>query len=193
MNEPLNRVKNEQTIDCTCSLTSIDVVQSMATNCLPDIDETDTKHEQRILSNNNEMNSLRILLANGQPLLTNFEEIHLIELLVKSSTDDIERMINDKLTSILQMNYGTSISSLFRYNSVWILDFCLKHFQVFVEHDHWQKLFENILKTTIDKSNRILTFKQWQLQTLINNYRKQQTNSSKRKRRTTVRTAHVTP
>nr|ACI90381.1 unknown [Philodina roseola] len=137
-------------------------------------------------SDQNQVKPMDILLANGQPLLTNFEEKYLIDFVSKSSTDDIERLIQEKISSILQMNYGSS-SSLYRFNAVWLFDFCLKHFQTLINHHNAAILFENLLKKTFDKNNATLAFKYWQLETLVNEHMKKNPHPMPQKRRMTVR------
>lgn len=133
-----------------------------------------------------DINPLKLLLANGQPLLTNFEEKHLIDLILKTSNNDIENILKEKIHSILQMNYGNDISSVFNLNVNWIYDFILKHFQILIEHNNFEELFEKFLKKTSLTNH----FKHWQLQTLINEHKNkisQQTINPSKKRRMTVR------
>ena len=133
-----------------------------------------------------EINPMSLLLANGQPLLTNFEEKYLLDLLLKSFNQDIDTLIEEKLVFILQMNYG-SVSSLFRLNSVWIYDFCLKHFQALIDHGNAPLMFEKLLKKPFDRNDATIAFKHWQLQTLVNEHLKKQPQCTSQKRRMTVR------
>lgn len=142
--------------------------------------------QTRSESETNRIQPMDILLANGQPLLTNFEEKYLIDFVSKSSTDDIERMIEEKISSILEMNYGSS-SSLYKFNAVWLFDFCLKHFQTLINHQNAATLFEKLLKKTFDKNNSTLVFKYWQLETLVNEHMKKNPQPMPQKRRMTVR------
>jgi hypothetical protein len=134
-----------------------------------------------------DLNPMTILLANGQPLLTNFEEKYLIDLILKSTNKDIETILQEKIHFILQMNYGSQSS--FNLNSSWIYDFLLKHFQTLIDHIHSSELFDKILQKKFDKNNSIIAFKHWQLQTLVNEHSKKSHQSSTitKKRRMTVR------
>ena len=67
-----------------------------------------------------DLNPMAILLANGQPLLTNFEEKYLLDLLVKPTSKDLESILQEKISLILQTNYGAQSSS-FHFNSSWVL------------------------------------------------------------------------
>lgn len=133
-----------------------------------------------------DINPMSLLLANGHPLLTNFEEKYLIDLLLKSFNQDVDTLIEEKLAFILQMNYG-SVSSLFRLNAVWIYDFCLKHFQALIDHGNAPMMFEKLLKKPFNRNDATITFKHWQLQTLVNEHLKKQPQCTSQKRRMTVR------
>ena len=133
-------------------------------------------------STNNDLHPLVILLANGQPLLTPFEEKYLVELICKSIHDDLERILREKIPSILQMNYSNQ-SSGFTLHSSWIFDFLLKHFQILIEHPHASECLSKFLEKKFDQNN---SFKHWQLQTLFNEHAKKSSTNSK-KRRMTVR------
>jgi len=161
-------------------------------NKIPIDDNIETKHESlsaESQENKVDLNPITILLANGQPLLTNFEEKYLIDLILKTTNKDIETILQEKIHFILEMNYGLQSSSLFKLNSNWIFDFILKHFQILIEHINSRELFEKILKKNFDKNNSTINFKHWQLQTLINEHSKnsQQLSSNSKKRRMTVR------
>jgi hypothetical protein len=155
------------------------------------IDEIETI-DKSLPSNSNEtktdVNPMGILLANGQPLLTNFEEKYLIDLILKTTNKDIESILQEKLHLILQMNYGSQ-STLFTLNLHWIFDFLLKHFQTLTDHMNFRELFEKILNKNFDKNNSTIAFKHWQLQTLVHEHSKkqQQQSSASQKRRMTVR------
>ena len=140
------------------------------------IDEIETKDEKSSLPINShetktDLNPMTILLANGQPLLTNFEEKYLIDLILKSTNKDIETILQEKIHFILQMNYGSQ-STLFTLNLGWIFDFLLKHFQTLIDHINSKELFEKILNKKFDKNNSNITFKHWQLQILVNEHGK---------------------
>jgi hypothetical protein len=156
------------------------------------VDAIESKHELLPTDSNEtktDINPMTILLANGQPLLTNFEEKYLIDLILKSTNKDIETILREKICFILQMNYGLQ-SSVFTLNPHWIFDFILKHFQTLIDHVNSQELFEKILNQNFDKNNPTITFKHWQLQTLINEHSKKQPQSSSslsHKRRMTIR------
>jgi len=156
------------------------------------IDDIETKHESLPVDSQEtktDLNPMGILLANGQPLLTNFEEKYLIDLILKTTNKDIETILKEKIHFILEINYGLQSSSLFILNLNWIFDFILKHFQILIEHINSQELFEKILKKNFDKNNSTIIFKHWQLQTLVNEHTKnsQQLSSGSKKRRMTVR------
>jgi len=155
------------------------------------VDEIESKDELSPVNsteNKTDINPMTIILANGQPLLTNFEEKYLIDLILKTSNKDIETILQEKIHFILQINYGVQLSSLFKLNSNWIYDFILKHFQTLIEHINSQELFEKILKKNFDKNNSTINFKHWQLQTLLNEHSKNsQQSSNSKKRRMTVR------
>jgi hypothetical protein len=175
-------------------------VKPIASNIIDDdienkmpVDEIESKDELSPVNsteNKTDINPMTIILANGQPLLTNFEEKYLIDLILKSTNKDIETILQEKIHFILKMNYGTQ-SSLFTLNPYWIYDFILKHFQTLIEHINSQELFDKILKKNIDKNNSTITFKHWQLQTLVNEHSKTQqqlsSSSVSQKRRMTVR------
>jgi hypothetical protein len=131
-----------------------------------------------------DLNPMTILLANGQPLLTNFEEKYLIDLILKPTTKDLEIILQEKIHFILQMNYGSQ--STFHLNSSWFYDFLLKHFQTLINHINSSEFFEKILQKKFDQNNSILAFKHWQLQTLVNEHSKKSSIITK-KRRMTVR------
>ncbi|CAF0840905.1 unnamed protein product [Adineta ricciae] len=151
----------------------IDPIESQSSDSLPEATARD------------ELNPMAILLANGQPLLTKFEEKYLVDFILKSANKDLEVLLREKLSLILQMNYG-SHSSLFTLNTHWIYDFLLKHFQTLSEHMNFRELFDKFLKKTFDRNNSTLVAKHWQLQTLVNEHsKKQSTNPTKR--RMTVR------
>ncbi|CAF1042814.1 unnamed protein product [Adineta steineri] len=160
-------------------------------NQIPD-DKIEIKHDIPVTDSNETkidlINPMAILFANGQPLLTNFEEKYLIDLILKTTNKDIETILQEKIPSILQMNYGSQ-STLFQLNIQWIFDFLLKHFQTLIEHIHSRELFEKILNKNIDKNNSTIVFKHWQLQTLVNEHlkTKQQSSMNSQKRRMTVR------
>lgn len=144
----------------------------------------ETKADEESQEIKSDLNPMTILLANGQPLLTNFEEKYLIDLILKTPNKDIEIILKEKIHFILQTNYSLQISSLFTLNSNWIYDFLLKHFQTLIEHINSQELFDNILK----KSNSTNNFKHRQLQILISEHTKNsQQSSNSKKRRMTVR------
>jgi hypothetical protein len=131
-----------------------------------------------------DLNPMTILLANGQPLLTNFEEKYLIDLILKPTSKDLETILQEKINYILQINYGSQTS--FNLNSSWIYDFLLKHFKTLIDHINSTEFFEKILKKKFDQNNSILAFKHWQLQTLVNEHSKKSSTDTK-KRRMTVR------
>jgi len=166
------------------------VIDNDIENKMP-VDEIETKDGSLKVEseeNQSDLNPITILLANGQPLLTNFEEKYLIDLILKTSNKDIETILQEKIHFILQINYGVQLSSLFKLNSNWIYDFILKHFQTLIEHINSQELFEKILKKNFDKNNSTINFKHWQLQTLLNEHSKNsQQSSNSKKRRMTVR------
>ena len=161
-----------------------------ATESTTSMDDEEMSHQPSVTLDKEqamaELNPMSLLLANGQPLLTNFEEKYLIDLLLKGSNQDMDTVLEEKLSFILQMNYG-SLSSLFRLNSVWIYDFCLKHFQALIDHGNASMMFERILKKTFDRNDSTVAFKHWQLQTLVNEHLKKQPHSASQKRRMTVR------
>lgn len=128
------------------------------------------------------LNPLMILLANGQPLLTPFEEKYLVDLICKSIHNDLERIIREKILSIIQMNYSEQ-STGFTLHSSWIFDFLLKYFQILIEHPHASECLKKFLENKFDVH---LAFKHWQLQTLVNEHAKKSSTNSK-KRRMTVR------
>lgn len=136
--------------------------------------------------NNNDINQMAVILANGQPLLTNFEEKYLIDLILKPLNKDIEIILEEKIQFILQMNYG-SPSSLFTLNHQWIYDFILKHFQTLINHPNSSYLFEKFLNKSYDKNNSVTAYKYWQIKTLFNEHSKQQPSAVSQKRRMTVR------
>jgi len=173
-------------------------VKSIESNIIDDdienkmpIDEIEPKHESSSIEsqeNKIDLNPITILLANGQPLLTNFEEKYLIDLILKTTNQDIETILQEKIHSILQMNYGLQLSSLFTLNLNWIYDFILKNFQILIDHINSQELFEKFLKKNFHQNNSTINFKHWQLQTLINEHsKKSQQSSISKKRRMTVR------
>lgn len=139
-------------------------------------------------SSHNDLHPLVILLGNGQPLLTPFEEKYLVDLICKSIHDDLERILREKIPSILQMNYPNQ-SSGFTLHSSWIFDFLLKHFQILIEHPHASECLIKYLGKKFDQNNSNLSFKHWQLQTLFNEHTKTSSISStnSKKRRMTVR------
>ena len=142
--------------------------------------------EQTTPVNSDDFNPLAILLATGQPLLTNFEEKYLLDLMIKSNSSDMEKILREKIPSILQMNYPRQ-SSGFVLNPSWIYDFLLKHFQILIGHEHGSEAFSKFLAKKFDQTNSNLTFKHWQLQTLINEHVKQKSSTTTNKRRMTVR------
>jgi hypothetical protein len=173
-------------------------VKSIESNIIDDdienkmpIDEIEPKHESSSIEsqeNKIDLNPITILLANGQPLLTNFEEKYLIDLILKTTNQDIETILQEKIHSILQMNYGLQLSSLFILNLNWIYDFILKNFQILIDHINSQELFEKFLKKNFNQNNSTINFKHWQLQTLIHEHsKKSQQSSISKKRRMTVR------
>jgi hypothetical protein len=167
-----------------------------ATKCDNDIENKMFTDENEIspqsssidhIENKTDINPMTIILANGQPLLTNFEEKYLVDLILKTTHKDIEIILQEKIHFILEMNYGTQ-STLFTLNSIWIFDFILKHFQTLINHINSQQLFEKFLKKNCDKNNSAIAFKHWQLQILVNEHsKKQQQQPVLQKRRMTVR------
>lgn len=154
------------------------------------MDQTESKDDSSSIEprvNEDNLNSLTILLGNGQPLLTNFEEKYLVDLILKSNNGDMETILREKIPFILQMNYNQS-SSAFILNSSWIYDFLLKHFQILIEHQHASEHLRKFLVKKFDQTNSNLAFKHWQLQTLVNEHaKKPQSSSTSNKRRMTVR------
>ncbi|CAF2410484.1 unnamed protein product [Rotaria sp. Silwood2] len=156
------------------------------------IDDIETKYEPLSIDSNEnkiDINQMTIILANGQPLLTNFEEKYLIDTILKTLNQDIESILEEKIHFILQMNYGSQ-SSLFTLNTHWIFDFILKHFQTLINHINSSQLFEKFLNKKFDQNNSTIAFKHWQLKTLVNEHSKkkqQQQSTVSQKRRMTVR------
>ncbi|UJR21043.1 hypothetical protein I4U23_024143 [Adineta vaga] len=161
----------------------IDEIETQSSDSLPPPSTPPTT--TTCVESKTDVNPMAILFANGHPLLTNFEEKYLIDLILKSPTKDIEVILEEKIRFILQMNYG-SHSSLFKLNIQWIFDFLLKHFQTLTEHMNSRDLFEKFLKKNFPQNNSIIASKHWQLQTLINEHSKKQSTNSQ-KRRMTVR------
>ncbi|CAF0883993.1 unnamed protein product [Rotaria sordida] len=165
------------------------IIDDNIENKIP-IDNIEIKHNPLSINLNEnkiDINPMTIFLANGQPLLTNFEEKYLIDIILKTSNKDIETILEEKIHFILQMNYPTQ-SSLFKLNLHWIFDFILKHFQTLINHINSSQLFEKLLNKNFDRNNSIIAFKHWQLKTLINEHSKQQKQSTtSQKRRMTVR------
>ena len=135
--------------------------------------------------NKTDLHPMALLFANGQPLLTNFEEKYLVDLILKTPNKDIEVILQEKIPLILQMNYGTQ-STLFTLNAQWIFDFLLKHFQTLIEHNNSRDVCDKFLKKNVDRNNPTIAFKHWQLQTLANEHAKKQA-AHPPKRRMTVR------
>ncbi|CAF3192092.1 unnamed protein product [Rotaria socialis] len=157
-----------------------------------DIEAKDATSSMNSDDNHIDINPMTIILANGQPLLTNFEEKHLIDTILKISNKDIETMLQEKIHFILQMNYGLPSSS-FTLNQHWMYDFILKHFQTLVDHANSSELFDKLLNRNFDKNNSTISFKHWQLKTLYDEHKKkqqqqqQQQSTVSQKRRMTVR------
>jgi len=153
-----------------------------------DDDDENIENQEPITDTSNEFNPVTVLLANGQPLLTNFEEKYLIDSILKNPGKDFEKSLQEKIQTILQMNYTNTQTSVFALSSIWIYDFLLKHFQTLITHPNSSEFFEHILKKSIEKNNSTLAFKHWQLQVLVNEYKNncQQLNYGP-KRRMTVR------
>lgn len=154
-----------------------------------DVEKTLESSSKNFNETQTDMNPISIILSNGQPLLTNFEEKYLLDLMLKSSNQDIESILQEKIRFILQMNYGSQ-SSLFTSNPSWIFDFILKHFQTLSNHINSTELFEKILNKSFDKNNTTIAFKHWQLKTLVDEHHKQQQQQQptiSHKRRMTVR------
>lgn len=154
-----------------------------------DVEKTLESSSKNFNETQTDMNPITIILSNGQPLLTNFEEKYLLDLMLKSSNQDIESILQEKIRFILQMNYGSQ-SSLFTSNPSWIFDFILKHFQTLSNHINSTELFEKILNKSFDKNNSTIAFKHWQLKTLVDEHHKQQQQqqpTTSHKRRMTVR------
>lgn len=154
-----------------------------------DVEKTLESSSKNFNETQTDMNPISIILSNGQPLLTNFEEKYLLDLMLKSSNQDIESILQEKIRFILQMNYGSQ-SSLFTSNPSWIFDFILKHFQTLSNHINSTELFEKILNKSFDKNNSTIAFKHWQLKTLVDEHHKQQQQQQptiSHKRRMTVR------
>lgn len=154
-----------------------------------DVEKTLESSSKNFNETQTDMNPISIILSNGQPLLTNFEEKYLLDLMLKSSNQDIESILQEKIRFILQMNYGSQ-SSLFTSNPSWIFDFILKHFQTLSNHINSTELFEKILNKSFDKNNTTIAFKHWQLKTLVDEHHKQQQQqqpTTSHKRRMTVR------
>lgn len=154
-----------------------------------DVEKTLESSSKNFNETQTDMNPISIILSNGQPLLTNFEEKYLLDLMLKSSNQDIESILQEKIRFILQMNYGSQ-SSLFTSNPSWIFDFILKHFQTLSNHINSTELFEKILNKSFDKNNSTIAFKHWQLKTLVDEHHKQQQQqqpTTSHKRRMTVR------
>ena len=142
---------------------------------------SDTRPEQP------RVDPLTLLLATGQPLLTKFEEKYLVDLISKSTHPDLEGLLQEKIASILTMNYDAQ-SSAFRLNSLWIMDFVLKHGQALFENAHSLAMVKKFLEKNVDKNNSTMAFKHWQLQTLITEHTKRaQQQPASQKRRMTVR------
>ncbi|CAF2603960.1 unnamed protein product [Rotaria sp. Silwood2] len=71
-------------------------MQCIKSNHIHDI-ETENKPLAIDLNENEiDVNTMTIILANGQPLLTNFEEKYLIDTIVKTLNKDIERILEEK-------------------------------------------------------------------------------------------------
>jgi hypothetical protein len=127
------------------------------------IDEIETKPESSPIETEEkktDLNPMTILLANGQLLLTNFEEKYLIDMILKTPNKDIEIILQEKIHLILQMNYGLQ-STLFPLNTQWIFDFLLKHFQTLINHIHSQEFFDKISKKNFHRNNSTVAFKHW--------------------------------
>ncbi|CAF0989583.1 unnamed protein product [Rotaria sp. Silwood1] len=173
-------------------VTKSNIIDDNIENKIP-IDNIEETNPQSLSIDPNEnkidIDPTAIMLANGQPLLTNFEEKYLIDVILKTLNKDIETILEEKIHFILRMNYGSQ-SSLFTLNSRWIFDFILKHFQTLTTHINSSQLFEKFLNKNFDKNNSTIAFKHWQLKTLVNEHSKkqqQEQSTVSQKRRMTVR------